>query len=243
MMSAIRHRLRAARGEHGFTLIEMLTVVFLLGIIIAVSMGELAGAQGTTRNNAYRVDQTQQAKAAIETMSKELRTAVLPSQILGSCSGCSQAAFLSANWNSVQFYANVDNPSNTVGPSQVSYTLQGSASPYALVEVIRPPDAHAATDYNYQYTCTNGVGSCHVYTRTIASSVVASATNPLFAYYDYSGNLLTVPITGAANLANVDSVSLSLTVQANPRQQGSTVLTHVTLPNADALVQSTASPS
>jgi prepilin-type N-terminal cleavage/methylation domain-containing protein len=242
MITAIRRRLPRVRAEGGFTLVEMLTVVLLLSIIIGVSMGELMGAQGQTRNNAVRSDQTQQSKNAVETMTKNLRTAVLPSQIQGTCTAGCTTAFLLADWNKVQFYANINNPTNTVGPSQVSYTLTAGT----LVEVIRPPDPHATGASDYTYVCTNGTtnayGTCTVSTRTIATSVVASATAPLFAYFDYSGNQLTVPLASTA-LANVDSISLTLLIKTSPKVQGSTVITHVTLPNADALVQSTSSPT
>jgi prepilin-type N-terminal cleavage/methylation domain-containing protein len=243
MITAFRARLPRQHADGGFTLVEMLTVVLLLSIIIAVSMGELMGAQGQTRNNATRLDQTQQAKVAVEDMTKNLRTAVLPSQIQGSCSTCG-TAFLLADWYRVQFYANINNPTNTIGPSQVSYTYDSVAK--TLTEIIRPPDPHATTVSDYTYTCVNGTsnafGTCKVSTRVIATSVVASSGSPLFAYYDYSQTQLGVPLA-STQLGNVDSISLSLLIKSSPTVKGSTVLTHVTLPNADALIQSTASPT
>lgn len=231
-------RRRAVDGqspESGFTLAETLTVMMILGIITALTFGAIIATQKTVRGSIARLDQTQQAKIGVESMTKNLRTAVLPSQILGSCASCEDAAFLAGDWNKVQFYANINNPSNTVGPSKVTYALDASGT---LKETIQPPDAHAADDYDYTYCTTIGVGTCKAYTRVVARNVQATAAKPLFTYFDYSGAKLALPISGAT-LADVNSMDLRLTVKSSPEVKGGTVITHVTMPNADALAQAT----
>lgn len=244
-MASTRLRLRlgrrrdAARPDGGFTLVETMTVMMLLGIITALTFGAIISTQKTVRGTIARLDQTQQAKTAAESMGKNLRTAVLPSQILATCSGCDDSAFLSGDWNKVQFYANINNQSNTVGPSKVSYALDAAGT---LTETIQPPDAHAADDYDYTY-CTNiGVGTCKAYTRVVARNVQASSAKPLFTFFDYSGTKLVLPITGSS-LADVNSMDLFLTVKSSREVKGGSVVLHVTMPNADAQAQATATPT
>ena len=139
--------------------------------------------------NAARIDQSQQGKVATESMTKALRTAVLPKQLSATCTGCDISAFISGNVRSVQFYANLNNDytvvttgTTTNGPSKVTYTV---ASNGELTETIRRPNPHAPTDYNYQYTCTAGTGGCIAISRVIARGV--STSQKLFTYYDRNG--------------------------------------------------------
>ncbi|GAA4354072.1 PulJ/GspJ family protein [Angustibacter luteus] len=234
-MTVLRLRLPRRRLDEGFTLVEMLTTMLLLSVISALAFGALIGTQKTVRGNIGRLDQTQQAKVAGDTITKNLRTAVLPSQILGTCTDCQDAAFLSGDWNKVSFFANINNPANTVGPSKVTYALAANGS---LTETVQPPNAHAADDYNYTY-CAPISATCKAYSRTVARNVVASATAPIFTYYDYSGGQLSVPITGTT-LADVNSINIVLTIKSSKEVKGGTIVTHVTMPNADSLEQSTA---
>lgn len=246
----MRHQLlhrsyRSYRGTHrgpsrdrGFTLVEMMGVIVLLGFVSAMAFGAIISTQKTVRGSVARLDQTQQAKTAAESMTKLLRTAVLPSQILATCATCQDAAFLAGDWNRVSFFANINNQSNTVGPSRVSYVLDAAGT---LTETVQPPNAHAADDYDYQY-CAPISSTCKAFVRVVARKVVASASTPLFTYLNYDGAKLTAPISGTA-LGEVNSVDLALTVKSSREVKGGTILTHVTMPNVDSLVQSTATPT
>lgn len=228
---------RGVDSDRGFTLAEMMAVISILGIISALAFGALIGSQKTVRGNVARLNQTQQAKTAVESMTKTLRTAVLPSQIMAACAGCDTAAFLNATSSSVQFFANINNAANVVGPSKVSYALSGGV----LTETIQPPNPHDPTDYDYQY-CAPISATCKAFVRTVAKDVVTSPSAPLFTYFNYSSAKLPVPITGTA-LANVNSIDIAVTVKSSPEVKGGTVVTHVTMPNADALAQSSATPT
>lgn len=171
----------------------------------------------------------------MESMSKTLRTAVRPSQLNATCIGCDQAAFLQGNARSVQFYANINNPANILGPSRVSYTVDNSG---VLTETLQAPNAHAATDYNYQY-CTPGPG-CTVTSRVLARGV--SLTKTMFTYYDASNNTFSTLPLASTDLPRVDSIDIIVNISSSAQVSATTFTQRVTLPNADA-VQQTAVPT
>ncbi|KQX66717.1 type II secretion system protein J [Angustibacter sp. Root456] len=223
-------RLRGLRGsEGGFTLAEMLAVMSILGVITSLAFGALIQSQKTVRGNVNRLDQAQQAKAAVETMTKTIRTAVLPSQIGGGNTDLS--AFLSADWNRVSFYANIYNPANVNGPSKVSYVLSSSGD---LTESVQPPNGiDASGAYTY---CIVGSPGCVVKTRIVARKIVYSSAKPLFVYYSVTQPAgMSTPLT-ATTLPDVNSVDIALSVKSGNEVPASTVITRVSLPNANARI-------
>jgi len=226
---------RRGAGDKGFTLTEMVVVISILSVVLAMVATTTITAQKNLNGSSARLDQVQQGKLAIEAMTKTLRTAVRPTQLNATCTGCDQAAFLQGNARTVQFYANINNPSNITGPSRVSYIVNGNGE---LTESIQAPNPHAATDFNYQY-CTPGPG-CVVPSRIIARGV--STTSTLFTYYDSSGTTFSTLPLSVGDLPRVDSVDVVISVQRSPQVRGTTFTQRVTLPNADS-VQQTAVPT
>jgi len=227
-------RVRRA-GDAGFTLTEMVVVIAILSVVLAMVATTTITAQKNLNGSTARLDQVQQGKLAVEAMSKTLRTAVRPTQLNATCTGCDQAAFLQGDSRTVQFYANINNPSNIIGPSRVSYTVDASGN---LTETLQAPNAHSATDFNYQY-CTPGAG-CSVISRVVARGV--STTAVLFTYYDSAGAAITTLPLSTTDLPRVDSVDIIVSVQRSPQVRSTTFTQRVTLPNADA-AQQTAVPT
>lgn len=235
-MMQVRKLWRVGR-EDGYTMTEMIVVVMILGIVLAAVQTTLVMTNKSVGQSGQRINQTLQAKTAIDSVTKVLRTAVLPSQLNGTGSTSTAAAFIQGTKNSVQFYANINNDANVTGPSQVTYAV---GSDGVLSETIQPPNAHAANDYNYQY-CTPSA-SCVVKSRVLARGV--STTVTMFTYYTKAGTAIPDATLTAAELASVDSIDVVITVKAAASQTvGSTTLTErVTLPNADSVAQPTSSP-
>lgn len=232
------------RPDAGVTLIEMMVVVGILSLVLAMAMGMLIAITKMTGQNAARIDQSQQGKVAAESMTKTLRTAVLPKLL--SCNTCDEAAFISGNVRSVQFYGNLNNDDTIVlaptawtnrGPSKIAYAVDGEGN---LTETIRQPDYHQAKDTEYTYTCTAGSANCKVSNRVIARDV--STSRPLFTYYDLSGAVLSPPLTGD-QLSSVESVDITLSVSSSKNVAATDVVTRVTLPNAGVLNDNTATPN
>jgi len=237
VIAVLRRRLRAGYGDDGFTLTELLVTVFVLGILLAGVQTTLIFTQRTVGQQSIRIDQEQQTRLAMEAITKTLRTAVLPSQLNGTCSSCNLAAFIQGTPTKVQFYANINNDANVIGPSQVSYVVNSSNQ---LVETIQAPNAHAASDYNYQY-CTPGPG-CVVATRVLAYNIVPGST--IFTYYDQAGTSLGTGTLNASDLALVDSMDVVVSVSdsAASKVPPTTFTARVSLPNADAIAQPSPSP-
>ncbi len=225
-----------SKNDDGFTLMEMMVVVAILSGVLAMVMTTTIAAQKNVNGNAARLDQVQQGKVAMESMSKTLRTAVRPSQLNATCTGCDAAAFLQGNARTVQFYANINNPANILGPSRVSYSVDAAG---VLTETIQAPNAHSATDYNYQY-CTQGTAGCAVSSRVLARGV--STTSTMFTYYDASNNTFATLPLASTDLPSVDSIDIVVVVSSSSQVSSTTFTQRVTLPNADA-VQQTAVPT
>ncbi len=228
-MNRLVTRLRGRSGDAGFTLVEMLTVMVLLSLISALAFGALIQSQKMVRGNANRLNQAQQAKTAMESMSKTIRTAVLPSQIGGA--NPDLAAFLQADWNKVSFYGNLYNASNANGPSKITYELKPAGQ---LIETVQPSSGQNGSGV-YTY-CVVGSPGCVVYTRTVANNVVYSATKPVFVYYSITQPAgMTTPLD-STTLPSVNSIDVSVSVKAGTEVPASTVVTRVSLPNANAQI-------
>ncbi len=229
----VRARLRPAGPDDGFTLAEMLTVTSLMGIVFAIAFTAMIQAQTTVRGNADRLDQTQQAGLAMDAVSRTLRTAVLPSQIGGG--SATTSAFVKGEWNKVSFFANVNNEDDLSGPSKATYELKTNAGTgvVELWESLQPSSGKDASTGEFTY-CTPGAAGCKVYTRVLARHVVASPARPLFTYYSVTDtDGLPLPLD-STTLPTVNSMDVTVSIRAGKDVVASTVVTRVSLPNANA---------
>ncbi|MDM7853411.1 PulJ/GspJ family protein [Cellulomonas alba] len=247
LLRAVRPE-RTERTDEGTTLAELLVSMTLLSLIL---MAVVTISIGFTRANAdtmTRQDQVDVGRVASEAMTKTLRTAVLPSQLITNCAdktACEDKAFLLGQKFTVRFYANLNNPGNTVGPSQVSYVLTTSGpNAGALVERIQVPDSASVALAGGYYTycdaeASGATAACkkRLKKHTIAEGVVGSGA-AVFAYYDENGNALNPGSTGLSSddLAKVAAVELTVTVKSSPKIHSTTYIQRVSLPNVQASI-------
>jgi len=242
-----RSRRATARRDAGMTLTELMVVMLIMGIVVAATATLTIGMSRTTGQNVARQDQIDVARAAVERISKTTRTAVKPSQLLSSCSvSCAEVdAFLQGKNLSVKFYANLDNPGNSVGPSQVTYTIATSgADAGVLIEKVQRPDSNIPTSSGYAYCNAEVAGATsacrsRLTVRRVAPGV--STAKPVFAYFAGNGDPLIPVASGlsAADLEKVLAIEVTLTVRsASPTApRPTTYIQRITLPNAQAVMQ------
>lgn len=239
MLTRTRRRLEAARrGDAGVTMAELSVTALVLGMLVTVLITMVTAGQRISLGVHERLDQTNQATIAMERVTRNLRTAVLQSQLTTTCtlSVCTDAAFLVGSPTSVQFYADVNNPKNSVGPSRVTYQVVNGV----LSETIQKPDSPTPDASGYHY-CTPSA-TCIVRSTVLATGV--QTTSPVFSYYTAlnpntamamgSGGVLT-----SGQLKLVDSIDVQLTVldAGGANVAGATLLQRVALPNADSVVR------
>jgi type II secretory pathway pseudopilin PulG len=232
---------RARRGDAGITLVETAVTMLILGFVSASVMVLMNGAQKMSFENGARLDQINAGRVAIEAMSRNLRAAIMPSQLGSTCAdpllvndpSCAPAAFVSGTPTAVQFYANTDNANNVLGPSKVTYLL-GGVGGTELIERIQRADARPAGSTTYTYCAPSP--SCPVRERVLARGVVTGT--PLFTYYDGAGTVMPQTTLDANALARVDAIEVTVAVRS-PRGAvaPATFLQRVALPNADTVVR------
>ncbi len=240
-----------AGDDRGTSLTELMVVMLIMGVVVAATVTLTIGFQRTNAENMGRQDQIDAARTVVERMGKTLRTAVKPSQLISRCSGsaCEVDAFFTAKDFTVQFYANLDNPNNTVGPSKVSYTVE-TAGPDAgvLTEKVQTPEPRPVDgSTGYTYCNPEAVGAStecrsHLTTRRLAEGVVTTSGTPVLAYYDSSGNRLVPSASGlsADDLEKVLSIELVVEVQSTAvtKPAPTTYIQRITLPNSQAVIRS-----
>lgn len=238
-------RARAVPGDdRGVTLVELMVTMVVTALVAALTAALVIGVQQTNRENVTRQDQVDEARVAVRSMSKTLRAAVTPSQLATNClegAGCASGAFTQASGTGVQFYSNLDNPGNRVGPSRVTYSLTTTGPRSGeLVETIQVPDSAAPGSLGYTY-CTGGAGcAAKISTRVLARGVQSSA--PVLRYFDTAGSA--IPLGAgtsltAEQLRSVLSVELTVSVQApgSSAAEPTTYIQRILLPNAQSLIK------
>lgn len=240
-------RSRGLEGDRGTTLTELLVTLLIFSMVVAATITMAVGFARTNAENISRQDQIDSARASVQSMSRALRTAVMPSQLTSTCVSYTQDAFVVGRDYAVQFYANLDNPGNSVGPSRVTYSIATSGADAGnLVEKVQRPDSNVPTASGYQYCDAEVSGAsaacrARLTTRVLARGVQAGT--PVFKYYDRSGNRMSPTTAGgtltAAELARVLAVELVVSVQAPnaTRADPTTYIQRITLPNAQAVLR------
>jgi prepilin-type N-terminal cleavage/methylation domain-containing protein len=227
-----RVRSRAARNDDGLTLVEMLSTLVIMGVLTSIISAMFITSMRAMHDNGIRLDQVNTGRTAMDTMTRVIRTSVLPSS-LASCSGpCGPgAAFLTAAPTTMSFYADIDNANNAVGPTQVSIWVDASGNLFESLQ--RPDPGSAVTGYTWTTASLK---------HTILLAKGVQTTN-LFTYYQFGSSTPYTTVIGTS-LANVDAVDILLKVDLpNTKASATTYVQRVSLPNVDTIIESTASAS
>ncbi|MCW2713550.1 MAG: hypothetical protein JWN88_597 [Frankiales bacterium] len=243
MTSKARARFRRG-GDGGFSLAELSVAMFISALVAAAAAGMVNMALQSSKASEARLTSINDARVGVESMSRSLRTAVLPRQLDGTST---DNAFLKAAPQYVFFYANINNPDNTIGPSLVTYEVTAAGG---LVQTIQKPDPHLPSDHDYKYTCLPA-STCSKTTRTLATGVTPAMT--MFRFFDQTGaelayttnsNCPSATCLSTAAVEDVDAVEVKLVLQppAGVKIGSTTYVTRVALPNHDAIIREESSP-
>lgn len=240
-------RARGLAGrDHGVTMVELVITVVLLGVLTAAVAGLTIAARTSNAETVSRLDQVNAARTAVEGVSRTVRASVKQGQII-TCATCATDAFVVGQDFQVRFYANIDNPSNSVGPSLVTYSV-AAAGPDAgnLIEKILIPNSnHSDPATGYAYCDPDGASpsvDClsRQQRRVLATGVVTTPGKPVFRYFDAASNPL-VPIGSltAGQLGSVLSIEVQVTVQSTraTKPRTTTYIQRMLLPNAKSVIQ------
>lgn len=242
---------RTRWDDEGTSLAELLVSMTLFLVVLVTVTSLTINFTRANAANISRQDQINSARTAIEAMSKSLRTSVKPSQLASGCgTACSVDAFLIGQDNRVQFYANLDNAGNAVGPSRVTYWVDDAV----LKERIQVPFSYSETA-GYAYCDVGAAGAtaaclATASTRELAAGVVTTDA-PIFRYFKSGSDTALDPDASGGSLSSDDlgnlvAVELTVTVQAPnaTKAEPSTYIQRVYLPNAQAAIntEATAAP-
>lgn len=202
-------------AEAGITLVELLVVVTILGIVMAGLFGGLTGIVRATNTIDVRTENVDQARLAIASLSRDLRTAAPGPD--------GEAAFLVADDRNARFHAQLGQ-----GEIPVLVELRVDAED-RLVETVTPPTVAVDGTVSYDPDDTRE--------RFVASYLFNGDDEPIITYLalepDGSRVALETPVTDPQLRRSIRLVRIELVMA---RDQGSRVepqrvATEVRLPN------------
>ena len=189
---------RDARRDDGFTLIEMMVTLGLIGLVVGILMVFTTGTLRNARHTDGQQTDLRAAQVALDATSRSLRSAVsintLPVTL----------AFPAASAKSVSFYANngtVTGPVTNAGPTLKRIYVNTADS--TLVEESTPATINplgSATPYTWS--------TANMTSRVLARNVLnpqprrpdlagaQTAGGPVFSYFDRSGALVPQDASG-----------------------------------------------
>lgn len=200
-VTAVRRLLRAAGGERGFTLIEMLLAISVGMILILAAFG-LIDASGTQAVKVTdRVDATQRGRLAMDEITRQLHSQV--------CLKAGTAAITDGQDNSITFY---------------SYTGSGAYLP-ARHTIAYDPTTRKITEYDYAGTGTPpdmSYPATPTSTRTLLADAATVGGAPVFAYYAWTSSGTVAPTVSLPTpLSAADALrTVRVTIQFKAQPSG-----------------------
>jgi prepilin-type N-terminal cleavage/methylation domain-containing protein len=218
------------RRQDGFTLPEMLTAISMAVIISLAAFTLIEVTMHRAGETAARVDTNQRARAAMDTITRQLRSEV--------CLNKTTPPIVSGTDDSVGFYADFTDQSNSdVPPVYHVLTFTGSK----ITENDYAGTSNHAKPPTFTYDLTKGT------TRVVLSDVQryqapkAAVATPIFQYYAYDAAnppqtsvKLPTPLSAAdrARVARVD-VTFRATAATKQTPGGPKAVSQFTLPVQD----------
>jgi len=203
---------RLRRDESGYTLIETMVVMFVMSIILTFVYQVLISTQRTTFAANVRLENLEEARVLMATITKDLRTAArlnpTSSPFVNVPGGVTSA-------DEVTFYAYLN---TFTQPVRVHIYVDGSNR--IVEEILRPP-----------YT---GTPEIRVVGRYVAEEDVFTYFGPDDPDTPGSEPPLTLPLS-AAELLEIEAVEVNLSIRktSNASLPPTTLINRVRLPNVD----------
>lgn len=224
-------------GASGFSLLEMMIVVFVLMIIMGAVFQSINLTQQTSTSQQIKLDLTQQAREFVDQITTDLRNSGYPykrNMTLGTVDPSSGQAspyntFTSAynannapgliyvNNGSLWFAASMDgsNGSNGAGSANVKiirydYAATGTNCPCLRRTEFTRNGGDPLTDAQ-----TPGTAPAQLEIQGVQGGTTAA--NAIFTVYDATGTAITLPIdfdNNAQTLASINSLKIKLSVQS-----------------------------
>jgi hypothetical protein len=204
------------RGERGQSLFEAVAVVGLLGVVLAMVYAGIANVTNAVTGTERRLVNLDEARTLMAVSTKDIRTATRLS--------AGTSPFVTADKTQLVFYGNLNSDQSPVGPRKIRIYVDANSQ---LIEQVTKPDATSVAP-NYTYN-TNTPSN-----RYVGRYVANPASQPIFQYYDQSGNAIAAPVTGS-NLLAIYSVKVTLAIRKSTTYPVgvTTVVNQVRLPNVD----------
>jgi prepilin-type N-terminal cleavage/methylation domain-containing protein len=226
-----------ARKDQGITLIEVMVAISILSLLMVMLTATIVHGMQLSRGMGVRLDNINQGQLGMNAATKNLRTAVLPAQLVDQvCADCGDTAIISATPTTITFYANLNNTGQ--GPSRTTYYIEKDpVNSYGnLIQTTQAPQT--LTDGRYSY-CVVGSAGCVVNKRAVARGLawpIVPTTTPTFRYYDFNGKPIDANPLTTEDLVKVNSIDVTIKIQTNTFQDAApsnTIVQRVELPNAD----------
>jgi Tfp pilus assembly protein PilV len=222
-----RHERGRARGDAGTTLMELVVVLFLLGLLGSMLTLFTTSTLRSTRENDSQQQDLLQARNALDAMTKNLRAAITVN------TSPVTPAFSQASSTSVTFYADnntVTGGTSNNGPTLMRYYVDNTA--HTLVE-----ESTVATVNTGSTTTPYVWNSANKITRVLARNVLnpqptraditASQPNggPVFNYSDKSGSPIATDSSGNVStlaMGTIQQVEVWISIRSGATTNGIT---------------------
>lgn len=200
---------RSERGDAGFSLIEMVVAVAVLGVVITAAFTTLDffQSEAVTATNGFTA--VSQGQLLIEQLGKDIRAAVALTP--------TTSPFTLATASQMTLYSNLGDPN---GPTKLNIYLTPTSGSNLIEGDATPADPGSAPNWTY-------TGASHI---QFTGKYVNTAAAPLFTYFDQNGNQLTSPVS---SLTSIKSVTITLTTQVTPQSAPTTIATTLNIRNVD----------
>jgi len=194
----MRRKLHIAASAQGFTLIELLVGMLLSTIVLggAYSVYRVQAREFKVQDN--RIEAQEYAQAVVELMVREIRNAGYKPVGGATCTGVVTAEAQTVRFNYDGNGSGTCTTTTADANEDITYTFSTATCSEGYVNITR-------TDNNTSPVTDQPLTDCNV---------PSGAGNFAFTYYDTNQNVLATPVTGAANLASIRRVKVTLTVKS-----------------------------